>query len=183
MENPVQNESELEKQGESGTDSSAVQQSGQEEVSAVALSKKLQDELTESKDKYLRLYAEFDNYRRRTTKEKYDLIQSANESLIASLLPVLDDFGRADKAFVDKKDKAAEGFFLIENKFKKILESAGVKPMDTEIGSDLNPDLHEAITQLPTSDEQLKGKIVDVVEKGYFLSDKVVRHAKVIIGN
>ncbi len=183
MENPVQNESGAEKQGDSTTESSTVQQPGQEDGSHAVLMKKLQDELTESKDKYLRLYAEFDNYRRRTTKEKYDLIQSANENLIAALLPVIDDFGRADKAFVDKKDKAAEGFFLIENKFKKVLESAGVKAMETEAGSDFNADLHEAITQVPTTEEKLKGKIVDVVEKGYLLSDKVVRHAKVVIGS
>lgn len=144
--------------------------------------KKLQDDLTESKDKYLRLYAEFDNFRRRTAKEKLEMIQSANEDLILSLLPVLDDFARADKAFVDKKDKAAEGFFLIENKFRKILENAGVKPMETAVGSDFNPDLHEAITQIPTADEKLYGKIVDVVERGYFLKDRVIRHAKVVVG-
>lgn len=145
--------------------------------------KKLQDELAEAKDKYVRLYAEFDNHRRRTAKEKIDMIQSANESLIKSLLPVVDDFDRAEKSFKDKNDKEAEGFFLIQTKFKKILDQCGVKMMEAGSSVDFNPDLHEAITQVPAPEESLKGKIVDVVEKGYLLNDKVIRHAKVVIGN
>jgi molecular chaperone GrpE len=143
--------------------------------------KKLQDELAEAKDKYLRLYAEFDNFRRRTAKEKIELIQSAGEQLLKALLPVADDFDRAEKAFAGKTDKEAEGFFLIQNKFKKILEQNGVKVMDTSSG-EFNPDIHDAITQIPAPDESKKGKIVDVVEKGYLLGDKVIRHAKVVVG-
>jgi molecular chaperone GrpE len=143
--------------------------------------KKLQDELAEAKDKYLRLYAEFDNFRRRTAKERIELIQSAGEQLLKALLPVADDFDRAEKAFAGKTDKEAEGFFLIQNKFKKILEQNGVKVMDIANG-EFNPDIHDAITQVPVQDDKQKGKIVDVVEKGYLLNDKVIRHAKVVIG-
>jgi molecular chaperone GrpE len=144
--------------------------------------KKLQDELAEAKDKYLRLYAEFDNFRRRTAKERIDLIQTAGEQLLKALLPVADDFDRAEKAFKDKNDKESEGFFLIQNKFKKILDQNGVKVMDISSG-EFNPDIHDAITQVPVAEDSQKGKIVDVVEKGYLLNEKVIRHAKVIIGS
>lgn len=145
--------------------------------------KKLQDELAEAKDKYIRLYAEFDNFRRRSAKEKLDMIQSANEQLIKTLLPITDDFERAEKSFKDKNDKESEGFFLIQNKFKKILEQNNVKPMDLSKETSFNPDLHEAITQIPAPEEKLKGKIMDVVEKGYLLNDKVIRFAKVVVGS
>jgi molecular chaperone GrpE len=145
--------------------------------------KKLQDELAEAKDKFVRMYAEFENHRRRTAKEKLEMIQSANEQLIRTLLPVADDFERAEKSFKDKNDKESEGFFLIQNKFKKILEQNGVKAMEFTKQSDFNPDLHEAITQIPVTDEKLKGKVVDVVEKGYLINEKVIRFAKVIVGN
>ena len=143
--------------------------------------KKLQDELAEAKDKYVRLYAEFENHRRRSAKEKLEMIQGANEQLLKVLLPVVDDFERGEKSFKDKSEKEAEGFFLIQNKFKKILELYGVKVMDLGKGSDFNPDLHEAITQLPAA-ENLKGKVVDVVERGYLLNDRVIRFAKVVTG-
>src|SRR5688572_13557465 len=144
---------------------------------------KLQSELAEQKEKFIRLYSEFENFRRRTAKEKLDLIQSANEQLIKTLLPVIDDFDRAEKSFRDKNDKELEGFFLIHSKFKKVLEQAGVKIMDVKAGSDFNADLHEAITQIPAPDETLKNKIVDVIEPGYLLNDKVIRFAKVVVGS
>lgn len=144
---------------------------------------KIQSELAEQKDKFIRLYSEFENFRRRTSKEKLELIQSANEQLVKSLLPVVDDFDRAEKSFKDKDDKELEGFFLIHNKFKKIFEQSGIKPMDVKIGSEFNADLHEAITQIPAPDEKLKGKVVDVVEPGYLLNDKVIRFAKVVVGS
>lgn len=144
------------------------------------LFKKIQDELAEAKDKYLRLYAEFDNYRRRTSREKLEMTQAANEGLLKALLPVLDDFDRAEKAFRELNNKEAEGLLLIHNKYKKILEQFGVKSM--EIGEAFNPDYHEAITQVPAPEESKKGKIVEVVEKGYLLNDKVIRFAKVVIG-
>jgi molecular chaperone GrpE len=144
--------------------------------------KKLQDELAEAKEKYVRLYAEFENHRRRTSKEKLEMIQGANEQLLRSLLPVLDDFERAEKA-LQLANKESEGFALIQNKYRKILEQYGVKPMETTPGSPFDADLHEAITQVPVEDVTKKGKIVDVVEKGYLLNDKVIRFAKVVIGN
>lgn len=148
---------------------------------------KLQDELTEAKDKYLRLYSEFENFRRRTSREKLEMIQSANEQLIKALLPIADDFERAEKSFAEIKTEEAksekEGFLLIHNKFKKVLEQYGTKPIDIGPGSAFSPDTQEAIAQTSVTDEKLKGKVVDVVEKGYTLNDKVIRFAKVVVGN
>ena len=144
---------------------------------------KLQDELAEAKDKYVRLYAEFDNYRRRTAKEKLELIRNAGEELIVALLPVVDDFERAAKSNANKAASEAEGYLLIQAKLKKILDQYGLSVMNTSPGEDFNPDLHEAITQVAAAEEKLKGKIVDTTENGYLLKDKVIRHAKVVIGN
>ena len=144
---------------------------------------KVQDDLAEAKDKYLRLYAEFDNHRRRTSKEKLELILNANEQLIVELLPILDDFERAEKSNTEKSNSTIEGFLLIKNKLVKALDQYGVKSMETAPEDEFNPDLHEAITQLPAADENMKGKIVDIVEKGYLLNDKVIRFAKVVIGS
>lgn len=146
----------------------------------------LQDDLSESKDKYLRLYSEFENFRRRTAKEKLEMVQTANESLISDLLPIIDDFERAEKSFKenDSDIKALkEGLDLISNKFKKVLEQKGLKVMDHKEGTDFDPEFHEAITQIPAPKKKLKGKIVDVIEKGYLLKEKVVRYAKVVIGS
>jgi molecular chaperone GrpE len=144
----------------------------------------LKNEVGELKDKYIRLYSEFENFRRRTSKEKIDMIKAANEDVILSLLPVVDDFERAQKAFqdIEGNDPLKEGINLIQNKLYKTLESKGLKPMDA-LGKDFNSDLHEAITQSPAPSEDLKGKIIDVLEKGYYLNDKVIRHAKVVIGS
>ena len=159
-----------------------VSEDGSEEQQ-LSESEKLQAEIASHKDKYLRLYSEFENFRRRTSKEKLEMIQSANEQLIKALLPVADDFERAESSYKNKSEKDIEGFFLIYSKFKKTLEQYGVKAMTVGAGSDFNADLHEAITQIPAPDEKLKGKIVDVVEKGYLLNDKVIRFAKVVVGS
>jgi molecular chaperone GrpE len=157
------------------------QADSQAEIDAnVAVVSKLQDELAESKDKYIRLYAEFENHRRRTAKEKLEMISAANEQLIKALLPVVDDFERAEKALKELSEKDASGILLIYQKLKKVLDQFGVKPM--EVKGDFNADLHEAITQVPVQDASQKGKIVDVVEKGYLLNDKVIRFAKVVVG-
>ena len=145
------------------------------------LFKKIQDEMAEAKDKYLRLYAEFENFRRRTAKEKLEMIQGANEQLIKALLPVLDDFDRAEKAFREQNNKESEGLLLIHNKYKKILEQFGLKAMDVK--DEFDADYHEAITQIPVSDNSQRGKIVEVVEKGYLLNEKVIRFAKVVVGS
>jgi molecular chaperone GrpE len=141
-------------------------------------------ELAELKDKYLRLYADFENFRRRTAKEKIDLISTANEGLLVTLLPVLDDFERAMKSVETTSDVDAlkEGVQLIFNKFSKALEAKGVKPMESK-GQAFDADLHESVTQFPAPSDDLKGKVIDEVEKGYFLNDKVIRFAKVIVGS
>lgn len=144
---------------------------------------KLKEELEAAKDKYIRLYSEFDNFRKRTAREKLELIQSANEQLIKALLPVVDDFERAENSFPDKTAQDLAGFFLIHSKFKKVLELYGVKAMDTAPGSDFSADFHEAISQIQTPVPEWKGKIIDIVEKGYLLNDKVIRYAKVVVGN
>lgn len=140
-------------------------------------------ELSEAKDKYLRLYSEFENFRRRTAKEKIELISTANKDLIVDLLPVLDDFERAMKSLDGNEEKAAkEGLELISNKFRKTLDQKGLKAIEVGAGDDFDEELHEAITQIPAPSEDLAGKIVDVVEKGYQLGDKVIRFAKVVTG-
>ena len=144
---------------------------------------KVAAELAEMKDKYLRLFAEFDNYKRRTSKERMDLLKTANQEMVVALLPVVDDFERARQAMQTAQDinSVKEGVDLIYNKLTSILQQKGLKPMDA-VGSPFDPDLHEAITQIPAPDESMKGKVIDEVEKGYLLNDKVVRHAKVVIG-
>ncbi len=173
---------ELEKKEETVSENAASTPAAELPVENIDI-QKLKDELSGAKDKYLRLYSEFENFRRRTAKEKLEMIQSANEQLVKSLIPVLDDFERAEKSFADKNDNDSEGFKLIQSKFKKVLDMYGVKAMDVKAGSDFNTDLHEAITQVPSPDPSLKGKVVDVVEKGYLLNEKVVRFAKVVVGS
>ena len=155
----------------------------EEEISPL---EKAKIEIKEAKDKYLRLYSEFENYRRRTSKEKIDFTKTATEKLVVELLPILDDFERAQKSFPeinkDEKDPVREGFDIIYNKFKKTLEKQGVKEIENPTGKELDTNLHEAITQFPAPKEELKGKIVDQVEKGYLLGDKVVRFSKVVVG-
>jgi molecular chaperone GrpE len=158
-------------------------QGGTDPVELQAEVARLKDELAEMKDKYLRLYSDFENFRRRSLRERQELLLSASESTLKQLLPVLDDFERAEKSFQNSNPKDLEGLQLISNKFRKILEQNGVKPMDLSAGADFNPEYHEAITQMPAPTEELKGKVVEVVEKGYFLNDKIIRHAKVVIGN
>ena len=143
----------------------------------------LTQELTEAKDKYIRLYAEFDNYKKRTVKERLDLISTAGRDTISSFLPVLDDFERAKKSADDEKTKEvfSEGVSLVYNKLQGLMSSKGVRAMEST-GEAFDPDLHEAITEIPAPTEELKGKVIDTVEKGYFLNDKIIRHAKVVVG-
>lgn len=144
---------------------------------------KLAGEVAELKDKYLRLYADFENFRRRTSKEKLELIGTANADLVRNLLPVVDDFERATQSFEASNDLEAlrEGVNLIYQKLFKTLESIGVKPMNAT-GKDFDADIHESVAQFPAPSEDMKGKVVDEIEKGYFLNDKVVRYAKVVVG-
>lgn len=177
--NNPQNEQELQNEVQENT---AAETSQSAEAAGSNDLKKAQDELADAKDKYLRLYSEFENFRRRTAREKLDLIQSANEKLVNAFLPIIDDFERAEKAFKGSESREMEGFLLIYTKFKKILDQAGIKVMEAK-GTDFNPDLHEAITQVPAPNESQKGKVMDVVENGYLLNDKVIRFAKVVVGS
>lgn len=152
-----------------------------EQPSAGQATAKLQDELAEARDKFLRLYSEFENFRRRTAKERLELMQTANEALVLALLPISDDFERAEKSM--KEGEELEGFKLIHNKFRKVLEQYGAKVMKLEPGDDFDADLHEAITQIPAPEEKFKGKIVEVIEKGYLLNEKVIRFARVVVGS
>lgn len=143
----------------------------------------LGEKLADITDKHLRLQAEFDNFRKRTMKEKADLIKSGGESVLINILPVIDDFERALLSLKDVSDEDAgkKGTQLIYNKFSEFLKQNNIKEIDA-VNQDFNVDLHEAITKIPAPDEKLKGKVVDVVQKGYTLNDKVIRFAKVVIG-
>lgn len=141
-------------------------------------------ELKDKDDKYLRLYAEFENYKKRTTAERRELYKTANQEVLIALIPVIDDFERALKAMATATDvsQVKEGIELVSSKFKNTLASQGLKPMES-IGQPFNADLHEAITNIPAPSEDLKDKVVDEVEKGYYLGEKVIRFAKVIVGS
>ena len=144
----------------------------------------LQSKVDELNDKYLRLYSEFDNYRKRTAKERIELIQTAGEDVFKSLLPVVDDFERAIKSTTETTDAKtiADGVQLIYNKLKNTLTQKGLEEMKS-VGEVFNADVHEAITNIPAPSEEMKGKVVDEVEKGYTLNGKIIRFAKVVIGN
>ena len=143
----------------------------------------LKEELALANDKYLRLYAEFDNYKRRTQKERVELLQTAGKDVIVSLLPVLDDFDRALKAMETAADVAPvkEGILLVSHKLKNTLAQKGLKDVES-INKDFDTDFHEAITNIPAPTDALKGKVIDEVEKGYTLNDNVIRFAKVVVG-
>lgn len=144
---------------------------------------KLRTELEEQKDKYVRLFAEFDNYKRRTSKERIELIQTAGKEVIVSLLQVLDDANRAEKQMQETDDTAQikEGVKLVFNKLRKTLQAQGLKAMES-LHTDFDVEKHEAITEIPVNDKKLVGKVVDEIEKGYYLNDKLIRFAKVVVG-
>lgn len=146
--------------------------------------KTVEDELADMKDKYLRLYSEFENFRRRTAKERLDLIQTSTEGLMSSLLPILDDYDRGAEQMQKAEDvkSVIEGVELIRAKFKQILESKGLKQIESSVGKEFDAELQEAITQAPAPSDDLKGKVMDEIEKGYQLNDKIIRFPKVVIG-
>lgn len=143
----------------------------------------IEAELSEMKDKHLRLFAEFDNYKKRTVREKLDLMRTAAQDTLTSLLPILDDFDRARKIAEDPatKEHFSEGVELVYQKLYSTLKNLGLKEMDST-GKDFDPEQYEAVTEIPAPTDDLKGKVVDTIEKGYFLHDKIIRHAKVVIG-
>ncbi len=156
----------------------------EEEVDDRTPEENLKEEVAEAKDKYLRLFSEFENFRRRTAREKLDLIKTASEELVVALIPVVDDFERALQNMSDDADAKTvrEGIDLVYQKFTKTLNQKGVEKIATQKGDDFNDEVHEAITQIPAPEDKLKGKIVDVIEPGYKLGDKVIRFAKVVTG-
>lgn len=144
----------------------------------------LQQEVEKEKDRYLRLFAEFENYKKRTGKERLDLFKTASQDVMVSLLPVLDDFDRALKEIEKSDDDTLfKGVELISNKLKETLRQKGLEVVKTDIGDSFDADIHEAITQIPAPSEDMKGKIIDVIEKGYALGEKIIRYPKVVIGN
>ncbi|MEZ5041095.1 MAG: nucleotide exchange factor GrpE [Saprospiraceae bacterium] len=144
---------------------------------------KLEKQNAELKDKYLRLYAEFDNFKRRTIKEKFDMMRTAAQDTLTALLPVLDDFDRAKKIAEDESttEVLSEGVQLVYHKLYSVLKQKGLEPMEST-GETFDPELHEAITEIPAPTEEMKGKIIDTIETGYKLGDKIIRHAKVVTG-
>ena len=149
----------------------------------MSIEERLSQELQQEKEKFLRLFAEFENYKKRTSKERMELFKTAGQEVIVSMLPVLDDFERALKDFNDEKDDVhVQGITLINNKLNETLKQKGLAPTETQVGDTFNADLHEAITQIPAPSDDMKGKIIDIIEKGYTLGDKIIRYPKVVIG-
>lgn len=159
------------------------EQETQEEVAELSQEEILTNQLAETNDRFARLFAEFDNYKKRTSKERVELISTAGEKVISKLLTVLDDFDRALNAMSTAQDveSVKQGVELVNSKFRKILENEGLKEMNV-VGETFDADFQEAITAIPSPSEDMKNKVIDVVEKGYTLNDKVIRFAKVVIG-
>ena len=161
-----------------------AQELGQEELVEISREDQLEQEVAELKDKQIRLFAEFENFKKRTAKERIDLFRNAGVEFFEAMLPILDDFDRAAKHREEIKDtqELQKGFDLIHSKLLGILEQKGMKSMDSSVGKDFDTDFHEAITQIPAPSSDMKGKVIDETEKGYFLNDKVIRYAKVVVG-
>ena len=141
------------------------------------------DDIQKEKEKFLRLFAEFENYKKRTSRERIELFSTASQELMTSLLPVLDDFDRANQEIIkNSDDEIYKGVYLIQNKLFDTLKSKGLKTVEVNKGDSFDADDHEAVTQIPAPNEDLKGKIIDVIEKGYKLGEKVIRYPKVVIG-
>lgn len=155
-----------------------------ESAAELSVEEQLQEDLSKEKDKFLRLFAEFENFKKRTTKERIDLYKTANQDVLVSMLPVLDDFDRAFIEISKSEDEILlKGVELIHEKLKSALVSKGLEQVEVRAGDNFNPDFAEAITVIPSPTPDLKGKIVDVIEKGYKLGDKIIRFPKVVLGN
>jgi molecular chaperone GrpE len=173
----TENPAEEQENAESAEDTQESEQT-QENTSNSA-----QKEINDLKDKYMRLYAEFENFKRRTAKEKLEMTLTASKDTISILLPVLDDFERAKKNAEDPNsaEQFSEGVLLVYDKLNKTLKNKGLERMESN-GVDFDPEYHEAITEIPAPTEEMKGKVIDTVEAGYFLNDKIIRYAKVVVG-
>ncbi len=172
VENPELNEEHID--AENATD----------EKEEITVEDQLREDLAKEKDKFLRLFAEFENFKRRTSKERMELFKTAGQEVIVSLLPVLDDFDRALKELSKSEDKEMfKGVELISNKFKETLKGKGLEQIEVGEGDTFDAEVHEAITQIPAPNKKMKGKIIDVVEKGFKLGERIIRHPKVVVGN
>ncbi|MBU2996882.1 nucleotide exchange factor GrpE [Cellulophaga baltica] len=159
-------------------------QEEQVEVEELSVEEQLKEDLAKEKDKFLRLFAEFENYKKRTSKERMDLFRTAGQEVIVALLPVSDDFDRALPELAKSEDKEMfKGVELIQNKFKQVLKAKGLEEVEAKAGDVFDAEIHDAITQIPAPDKKMKGKIIDVIEKGFKLGDKIIRHPKVVVGN
>ena len=162
----------------------AQQAEGIPSAESLTEEEKLREELAKEKDKFLRLFAEFENYKKRTSKERLELFKTANQEVLQAMLPVMDDFDRAMIQIAKSEDEVLlKGVELIHNKLKDTLTSKGLEQVEIKAGDAFDADFAEAITQIPAPSDDLKGKVVDVVEKGYKLGDKIIRFPKVVIGN
>ena len=150
----------------------------------MSVEEQLRDDLAKEKDKFLRLFAEFENFKKRTSKERMDLFKTAGQDVIVSLLPVMDDFDRALKEISKSDDKELfKGVELISNKFRETLKNKGLEEVQAGAGDVFDAEIHDAVTQIPAPEKKLKGKIIDVIEKGFKLGDRIIRHPKVVVGN
>jgi len=164
--------------------STAAEADSVEQVEVRSVEEQLQDQVVAEKDKFIRLFAEFENYKKRTNKERIELFKTASQDVVIAMLPVLDDFERALSHIEDDKEaeELRKGVLLIYNKLVNTLEQKGLSKIEVRQGDAFNADIHEAITQIPAPSDDLKGKIIDVVERGYKLGDKIIRFPKVVIG-
>lgn len=170
--------------GENGKEKKSGKKSKSKKKTEKELIAEYEEKCNELNDKYLRLYSEFDNYRKRTSKERLDLLKTASQDIMVDLLPVLDDFDRALAAMNDNnaQEESVKGVELIFNKLFTLLSQKGLEPMDAQ-GKDFDTDYHEAITNIPAPSDDMKGKVIDVIQKGYLLNGKIIRFAKVVVGN
>lgn len=184
QENSENVEKDLNQDGIINENQAAEQHEGVASAEELSAEEKLSEELAKEKDKFLRLFAEFENYKKRTSKERLDLFKTANQEVLQAMLPVLDDFDRAMVQISKSEDEVLlKGVELIHNKLKDTLVSKGLEQVEIKAGDAFDADFAEAITQIPAPSDDLKGKIVDVIEKGYKLGDKIIRFPKVVIGN
>ena len=157
---------------------------GEVEENELSEEEKLKEELAKEKDKFLRLFAEFENFKKRTSKERMDLYKTAGQEVIVALLPVMDDFDRALKELSKSEDtEMYKGVELINNKFKETLKNKGLEQIEVGEGDAFDAEVHDAITQIPAPNKKMKGKIIDVIEKGFKLGERIIRHPKVVVGN
>ena len=177
------NEDAVKGEGIENEESNEQSISPEQEETVLSKEEQLELDVKEQKDKYLRLFAEFENFRKRTSKERIELFKTAAQDVMQAMLTVMDDFDRASKEINKSEDKAlVEGVNLIHNKLTEALKSKGLEVMNVNAGDVFDADLHEAVTQIPAPDKKMKGKIIDVLEKGYTLGDKIIRFPKVVTG-